>query len=82
RTRIKWVRNMQFFGILSLLFCTVCVFALFFEQLFGAVILFCASVISMIVSLVYSLLEIRLSVKAIDLHLSDLESKINSRGHQ
>ena len=74
RARIRLVRNMQFWGVLSLLLCTLCTFLIFIQYDQAAVWLFVVSMTSMIASLVFSLWEIRLSVDAIDLHLSDIEN--------
>lgn len=76
RSRIRLVRNMQFFGVTSLLLCTVCMFCIFLDQNLAGLILFSISVFSMIVSLLYSLVEIMQSVRAIDLHLVDIEDAI------
>ncbi len=73
RWRIRLVRNMQFCGVLSLLLCTVCMFLLFLGSLLPAEVIFSASLIAMIVSLVFSLVEIQSSVRALDLHLQDVE---------
>jgi len=77
RARIRLVRNMQFYGVLSLLLCTVCMFLIFIRSDVAAVWLFIASMISMLTSLVFSLWEIHLSVDAIDVHLSDIEKDCN-----
>ena len=74
RARIRLVRNMQFWGVLSLLLCTLCTFLIFIQYDQAAVWLFVVSMTSMIASLVFSLWEIRLSTDAIDMHLSDLEN--------
>ena len=74
RARIRLVRNMQFWGVLSLLLCTLCTFLIFIQSNEAAVWLFFISMASMIASLIFSLWEIRLSVDAIDLHLSDIEN--------
>jgi hypothetical protein len=73
RWRIRIVRNMQFCGVLSLLFCTVCMFLLFCHLIMAAEIVFTFSLLAMIVSLVMSLVEIQSSVRALDLHLQDIE---------
>ncbi|MDR3457667.1 MAG: DUF2721 domain-containing protein [Verrucomicrobiae bacterium] len=79
RTRIRLVRNMQFWGVLSLLLCTLCTFLIFIQCDVAAVWLFVSSMVSMIASLLFSLWEIRLSVVAIDLHLSDIENDSRRR---
>jgi hypothetical protein len=73
RWRIRRVRDMQFCGVLSLLLCTVCMFLVFSGLLHLAEIVFTLSLIVMIASLVFSLMEIQSSVRALDLHLQDLE---------
>ncbi len=72
RRRVRLIRDMQLFGVLSLLFCTLSMFALFAELLAMGKVLFSLSLISMVVSLGLSLAEIYRSVGAIDLQLSDL----------
>ncbi len=73
RWRIRLVRNMQFCGVLSLLLCTVCMFLLFCGLVLPAEIIFTASLLVMIISLIFSLVEIQSSVRALDLHLRDIE---------
>lgn len=73
RKRIHLIREMQSFGILALILCMVCMGLIFVgfqtagETVFGAALLF------MLLSLVWALIEIRLSGKALDMHLQDLE---------
>lgn len=76
RSRIRLVRNMQFFGVMSLLLCTICMFCIFIDQGRIALVIFGLSVFSMIGSLLVSLVEIVQSVHAIDLHLGDLEEEV------
>ena len=73
RWRIRLVRNMQFCGVLSLLFCTICMFLLFCGQIAPAEIVFSISLFVMIISLLFSLVEIQTSVRALDMHLQDIE---------
>jgi hypothetical protein len=73
RRRIRLVRNMQFCGVLSLLLCTVCMFLLFCEATFWAEMVFSAALLVMILSLVFSLIEIQISIHALDLHLKDIK---------
>jgi hypothetical protein len=72
RRRIRLVRNMQFFGVLSLLLCTVCMFLLFFGYIDAGEWVFSAALVAMITSLVISLVEIQTSVTALDVHLQDI----------
>jgi hypothetical protein len=73
RTRIYLIRNMQFFGIVSLLLCVVCMFLLYIEWIGIAEIIFGLALLLLILSLALSVWEIQISVKALDLHLSDIE---------
>lgn len=73
RWRIRLVRDMQFCGVLSLLLCTVCMFLLFYGEIFPAEVMFAISLGVMILSLIFSLVEIQQSVRALDLHLEDIE---------
>ncbi len=73
RRRIKLIRDMQFFGVLSILLCTVSTFCLFLGWTFGGKIIFGASLVLMILSLGISAWEIQMSVGALDLQLRDIE---------
>lgn len=73
RYRIRLVRNMQFSGVSSLLLCTICIILLSLGFMEVSEILFIISVVMMMVSLIFSLREIQMSVQALDLHLQDLE---------
>lgn len=64
---------MQAFGVLSFLLTAACMFALFKEGFTLANYLFGGSLISLITSLIFSLIEIQISTKALDLELSDME---------
>ncbi len=74
RRRIRLIRDMQFFGVLSILLCTICMLLVYVEWQLWAKGVFAASLVSMTVSLTLSLWEILLSGKALDLHLQDLEA--------
>ena len=73
RRRIRIIRNMQFAGIFSLLLCIICMLLLFYELAMPAEIIFSIGLLSMIFSLILSLVEIQISVGALDLHLQDIE---------
>jgi len=69
QTRIMIIRNMQALGIGSLLMCVVCMFALFLDEEFLGKLLFGASLVLMMGSLILSLREIIISVNALTLEL-------------
>ena len=72
-------RNTQIFGVFSLLFCVVSMFALFAGWDTGGQWSFGIALILMIVSLGISLRELFISVGALDLLLTDLEGHEKAR---
>jgi len=75
RKRVKIIQYMQGFGVGSLFLCVACMFALFAGKLFLGKLVFGVSLISMLLSLGYSLWEIMMSGQALNLELNELESK-------
>jgi glucose uptake protein GlcU len=73
RLRIQLIRNMQIFGIISLLLCVVCMFLIYIEWISIAEVIFGIALLLLIISLALSAWEIQISVKALNLHLSDIE---------
>ena len=73
RLRVSLIRNMQALGVLSLLFCVVCMFVIFTGNLQLAEYIFGLSLILLIISLALSAWEIQISVKALNIQLSDIE---------
>ena len=67
------IRNMQIFGVLSLLMCVVSMFALFAGWDVAGNWTFGSALVLMIVSLGISLRELLISAGALDLLLTDLE---------
>jgi hypothetical protein len=79
RKRIELIRNMQIYGIVSLLLCVFCMFLLYISLITLAEIIFGIALLLLIGSLALSVWEIQISVKALNLHLGDmneLESKL------
>jgi hypothetical protein len=64
---------MQLLGIGSLLLCVLCMFLIYIDQQLVAEIIFGIALLMLIVSLGISVREIQISVKALDLHLGDME---------
>ena len=73
RKRINLIRNMQIYGIISLLLCVACMFLLYIDYQSIAEIIFGIALVLLILSLGLSAWEIQISVKALNLHLSDIE---------
>lgn len=75
RYRVKLIRNMQAYGVVSLLLCVVCMLLLFVGQQTAAKVLFGCSLAMMTLSLGISVREIWVSVDALNLQLRDLEER-------
>ncbi|MFN8383295.1 MAG: DUF2721 domain-containing protein [Anaerolineales bacterium] len=75
RYRVYLIRNMQIFGVLSLLFCVISMFALFAGWVIAGQWSFGTALILMIVSMLISLRELQISVGALDLLLVELEDE-------
>jgi hypothetical protein len=73
RHRVILIRNMQAFGILAMLGCTVCMFVLFAGLQMAGKIIFGASILLLAISLTISFLEIQISVHALNLALSAMQ---------
>ena len=73
RYRVYLIRNMQIFGVVSLLLCTFSMFALFTGLIAVGAWVFAAALILMMISLGISIRELQISVGALDLLLTDME---------
>jgi uncharacterized protein DUF2721 len=73
RARIRLIRSMQAFGVLSFLFCIICMFSIFNRWESFSYVIFALSLLSFGISLILSLTEIILSMRALEVVLSDME---------
>lgn len=73
RYRLRLIKYMQAYGVLSFVACVVCMLFIFMEWLFWAEMLFGLSLIFFTVSLIISLIEIQKSTTALELELSNME---------
>jgi Protein of unknown function (DUF2721) len=73
RRRINLIRYMQGLGVLSFLCCVITMYAIYKGWKSGAEFIFAFSLLSLLASLIFSLLEIFQSTNAIELELSDME---------
>jgi hypothetical protein len=64
---------MQIMGVLSLFLCVITMFLIFIGQVLIAAWIFGAALILLCASLAVSLWEIQISVKALEIHLSEIE---------
>ncbi|MDW5290526.1 DUF2721 domain-containing protein [Formosa sp. PL04] len=74
KTRLYLTRSMQIAGISSLLFCVVTMFLIYINQQTIAVWVFGLALILLIISLGLLIMEIQISVKALEHHISDIEN--------
>ncbi|MDA3879911.1 MAG: DUF2721 domain-containing protein [Prolixibacteraceae bacterium] len=74
RKRMYLTKAMQLLGVLSLFLCVVSMFLIYIDLELSAAWIFGFGLLSLIMSLAISAWEIQISVRAIDLHLTDMES--------
>jgi hypothetical protein len=79
RSRMRLIRDMQSFGMVALILCMICMLLIFGGHDAAGKLAFGASLVCMLLSLVWALIEIRLSGRALDLHLQDLEQEETSK---
>ena len=73
--RLTLIRYMQLFGVMCLFLSVFAMLLLFVGQQLTGIYLFGLSLLSLLISLGLSFWEISISVKALRLHLSDLNEK-------
>ena len=74
KKRLYLTRSMQILGISSLLLCVVTMFLIYIQQNNIAVWVFGLALILLIASLSFLIIEIQISVKALEHHISDIEN--------
>lgn len=74
RKRLKLIKRMQVFGIFSLLLCVATMFLIYINCPFIAAYVFGVALVCLIVSMSYSIWEIMISAKALELYLSDMHT--------
>lgn len=79
RYRVELIKHMQAAGITSLFLCVVCMFTLFAGWRALSSCIFAVSLLCMLASLGLSLVEIWVSVRALNLHLGDIEQGEHDR---
>lgn len=73
KKRVTLIKNMQLFGIVSLLLCVVSMFAIYETWQTTGSIIFGVSLVLLMISLVLSIIEIQISVKALNIQLNNME---------
>lgn len=79
RIRLKLIKNTQVFGVLSFLFCVICMFFILILNIVIAKIIFAISLVLLMISLLFSLSEIFISIDALKLELDRLDDKCHSK---
>ena len=75
RYRVMLIRLMQFFGSLSIFCCIISIFSLLLDQMTIGYFVFVISLFMFLLSILFSIIEIVLSSRALNILLSDIESK-------
>ena len=73
RKRLHLIRIMQILGVTSLFLCVITMFLVFIGQQLIAAYSFAVALLLLCASLAMSIWEIQISVKALELHLSNME---------
>lgn len=76
KLRLNLTRYMQIFGITSLLLCVLTMFLIYVEFKVLAVWIFGIALVLLILSLGLLIKEIQISIRALSLHISDIESHL------
>ena len=72
-TRINLLRWTILFGAFGFLFNMLTVFGLYLSEIFIARIIFGSCCLSMIISIIFFIIEIQVSTNALKLHMSDMD---------
>lgn len=81
RTRMTVIRLMQAFGVLSFVFCTLSMFSLLLAFPVAGMYLFAASLLLLVVSLLFSFYEVNISTTAINIELEKFDEELKRRKH-
>ena len=78
RARIRLIRSMQASSVVSFLFCVICMYCIFRGWEEASYWIFAFSMLSFMLSLIVSLVEIILSMRALEVELRDMEELTKS----
>ena len=74
RLRLQIIRAMQAFGVGSFLLCTTSMFALFLQWELTGKYMFGGSLVTLVISLLFSFYEVQISTKAINMEIERLDA--------
>ena len=73
--RIKIAKYTMLFAALGFFFNMLTVFALYLNKIFIAKIIFVSCCTSMLISIIFFIVEVQISTRALKLHMSDMKDK-------
>lgn len=73
RRRVRLIKWMQVFGVLSFILCSISMSLLFFKLVAAGEACFGVSLVTVLVSLLLSLWEVAVSVDALEIELEDMQ---------
>ncbi len=76
RIRVRLIRDMQMLSIFALFLSVLCMFFIFEGNLVIAKYIFGASLLSLLISLAFSLREIQISTRALAIQLRDMDDDV------
>ncbi len=81
RLRVKLIRDMQVLGVFSLFLCVLCMLLIFQGNNKLATYVFGSSLFILMISLSLSIAELYISIKALNIQLSDIEEGASHQGN-
>lgn len=82
RLRVHVIRQMQAYGVLSFVLCTMSMFSLLLAWPLTGQFLFAVSLLLLVVSLTFSFYEVNISTKAINIELEKFDAKLAEKNKQ
>ena len=79
RRRLHLTRTMQLLGVTSLFLCVVKLFLIYVGLMLLSAYVFGAALLLLVGSLGVSIWEIQISVRALEIHLKDMENPLDKR---
>lgn len=79
KRRLSMIKYMQLCGVLSFLFCVICMYLIFIEAQQAANYVFIGSMLALLISLIISFFEIMISNQALKLEIKDMEDILEKR---
>ena len=79
RRRLHLTRTMQLLGVTSLFLCVVTMFLIYVGLMLLSAYVFGAALLLLVGSLGVSIWEIQFSVRALEIHLKDMENPLDKR---